>query len=243
VLFCRLPLPPPEADPKHSAETNSEGTGFEVAMRPGPRIKQGLMGAVVATLLVTGAAAAEPADAVLYELSEFMQLVTHGPVTQRTAIAGLSGFAALNTPLCPSEAMVYGNGQCYVNAIGTDSINTATGKGPLSGKFAVVVQGDNPADGPEYGVMHGTFWGEMDLSVAQTTGLGRITGIMRRSGGGRKPSFPFTGVVRLPVPCGPDGQVCYVTSGPDGTPTGTVPLDPLEYVLGAGTVRMDIWFR
>ena len=201
------------------------------------------MAAVIASMLGTGVAAAEPADVVLYELSEFMQLVTRGPFTQRHAVAGLSGFAAVDTPICPSEALVYRDGQCYVNAIGTDRIDVTTGKGPLTGRFVVVVQGDNPVDGPEYGVMQGTFSGEMDLSTAQATGLGQITGTMKTSSGAARNGVAFTGIVRLPVLCGTEGGACYVTSGRDGTPRGLVPLDPLEYVLGAGTVRMDIWFR
>jgi hypothetical protein len=204
-------------------------------------VKQAVVVFVATTFLAgiaPAVARAEPADVVLYELSEFMQIVKRGPRESRKAIAGLSGFAALGTPLCPSEAVVYRNGQCYVNALGRDSVSTATGKGPLDGEFVVVVQGDNPADGPEYGVMEGAFSGEMDLSTATLTGLGKIAGTMQS---GRR-SFRFEGVVRLPFECAP-GVACYATSGRDGVPTGAVPLDPLEYVLGAGMVRMDIWFE
>ena len=84
------------------------------------------------------------------------------------AVARLSGWAKLGTPLCPSW-VVYINPnakQCTVNASGADDLSLSTGKGTLSGTFAVVVQGDNTVDAAEFVIMTGTFTGDADLSLA-----------------------------------------------------------------------------
>src|SRR6516164_8308252 len=132
------------------------------------------------------ALAANP-DAVLYEVTEDMYLKdasgnfvsTVVPGGRRTAVAQLSGWAKIGTPLCPAyvRALARGAKQCTVNATGADDLSLATGKGTLSGTFAVVVQGDNDVDAPEFVVMTGTFKGAADLSLSMSgqAPLGYIT--------------------------------------------------------------------
>lgn len=204
-------------------------------------VTRSLTAAVVASLLATGVAAAQSADVVLYELSEYMEIVTRGPHARRAATAALSGFAAVNTPICPVPELAYRDGKCYVNALGVDSIDLETGRGPLSGRFSVVVQGDNPADGPEAGVLQGNFQGVMDLSTAASTGLGTLSGSMTVDG--QRGSFAFSGVVRLPFACPVPTGACYLL-GVDGAGQPIIqPVDALETVLGAAMVRMEIWFQ
>jgi hypothetical protein len=154
------------------------------------------------------ALAASP-DAVLYEVTEDMYLKDAAgnfvssvvPGGRRTAVAQLSGWAKVGTPLCPWSVltMVPGAKKCTVNATGADDLSLVTGKGTLSGTYAVVVQGDNDVDAPEFVVMTGTFRGNADLSLSMSgkAPLGFITDgvatIDRTSA-----SFKFTGTFRLP---------------------------------------------
>src|SRR3990170_8661600 len=97
------------------------------------------------------------ADVILYEVTEDMYLkddagniVNADPskATRRTAVAQLSGWAALGTPLCPYDVLVVlpKAKLCAVNATGADDLSLVTGKGTLGGTFTVVVQGDNATD-------------------------------------------------------------------------------------------------
>jgi len=115
-------------------------------------------------------------DAVLYEVTEDMYLKDAAgnfvasvvPGGRRTAVAQLSGWAKLGTPLCPSwvRLLVPTAKRCAVNATGADDLSLATGKGTVGGTFAVVVQGDNKVDAPEFVIMTGTFSGDADLSLS-----------------------------------------------------------------------------
>src|SRR5215831_10228270 len=85
-----------------------------------------------------------PTGVTLYEVSE---RVTFEPdpsaagVIRRNATSPLQGFAALGTPLCPSQLLISVPRleSCTVIATGTDSVSTVTGTGPVSGTFDVVV--------------------------------------------------------------------------------------------------------
>jgi hypothetical protein len=179
------------------------------------------------TMLVVMAAVAAPvmaaaADATLYELTENMKM-TRGK-TRRIATSQLMGYAPVGTPLCPKaviDVLNPGATQCSVNATGSDTISTRTGLGDFNGRFTVVVQGDNPFDGPELVVMSGSFRGRMDFSPTLVKGLpfGTVAGTMSVGSDDDEHdnyrSFPFTGVFRLPFA----GNITIPASG-----VGTVPL-------------------
>jgi len=119
-----------------------------------------------------------PTGVTLYEVSE---RVTFDPdpsvpgVIRRNATSPLQGFAALGTPLCPSQLLVSVSPieSCTVIATGTDSVSTVTGTGPVSGTFDVVVNapGNSSVHVPDLPVISGTFTGAVDLSPAV---LGRV---------------------------------------------------------------------
>src|SRR6266571_4569399 len=116
------------------------------------------------------------ADVVLYEVTEDMYLKDAAgnfvaqPVEggRRTAIAQLSGWAKLGSPLCPAWVVMVAptTRKCAVNAKGADDLSLATGKGTVAGTFAVVVQGDNLVDAAEFVIMTGAFSGDANLSLA-----------------------------------------------------------------------------
>jgi hypothetical protein len=145
---------------------------------------------------------AAAADVTLYELTENMSILLDDGQRFRAASSALTGWAALNTPLCPAalvSAYNLGTSGCSVNATGSDRIDTRTGLGDFDGTFTVVVHGDNAVDGPELVVMTGSFRGKMDFAPALVQGIpyGTVTGVMSLSNGkGRR--IPFTGVFRLP---------------------------------------------
>jgi len=192
---------------------------------------------------------------VFYELTEDMYLVDANgqPVTDqaqavsRVAVAQLAGWAALGTPLCPDTALVAPKTtRCFVNATGTDTLSLTDGKGPLSGTFTVVVQGDNEVDPPEFVVMRGTFEGDADLGPAFSgeAPLGFISnGTVTIDGGG---TFSFSGTFRLPYSIGLGGkhrkpgphQAAFYL-GDDGTP---IPVKQEERSLGFPTLRIEISF-
>ena len=201
-------------------------------------------------------------DAVLYEVIEDMVLkndagtVVMDPAlaTRRTAVAQLSGYANVGTPICPSAVLAVSRKatRCVVNATGMDDVSLLTGKGTLSGTFSVVVQGDNPTDGPEFVVMTGSFQGDIDLSLALVgqaplgfIGQGTV-GIDMNGDGTADVSVPFTGTFRLPFALTVDGrrhrpfrsQRAYYLDD-SGRP---FVVAPDERSLGWPTVRLEISF-
>lgn len=121
----------------------------------------------------------------LYEISE---RVTFDPdpssagVIRRNATSPLQGFAEVGTPLCPSSLLISVPrlSSCTVIAIGTDSVSTVTGAGPVGGTFDVVVNapGNSSVHVPDLPVISGTFTGSVDLSLAvlHRVPLGSIAG-------------------------------------------------------------------
>jgi hypothetical protein len=163
-------------------------------------------------ILIVGplpALAGQP-DAVLYEVTEDMYLMDGAgksvssvvPGGRRSAVAQLSGWAKVGTPLCPWFVLSINPKakRCAVNATGADDLSLDTGKGTLSGKYAVVVQGDNKVDAPEFVIMMGTFSGDADLSLSMSgrAPLGFITNGVATVDGSAAPAFKFTGTFRLP---------------------------------------------
>ena len=194
------------------------------------------------------------ADVVLYEVTEDMYLrdadgnfvTSPVPGGRRTAVAQLSGWARLGSPLCPSWVLLVAPTatKCAVNATGADDLSLATGKGTLSGAFSVVVQGDNLVDAGEFVIMTGTFFGDADLSpaFAGVAPLGYIkNGVVAIDGGDLKVSF--SGTFRMPVKI--QGTLsdtlqldAYYISG-SGLP---VWVKVNERALGVPTVRIEIKF-
>jgi hypothetical protein len=216
----------------------------------------GLM-SLLALALRPAPAVAGPA-AVLYEVTEDMYLkdaagkfVTSPlPGGRRMAVARLSGFAQVGTPLCPTWVLYIAPTvtKCTVNASGADDLDLATGKGTLSGTYAVVVQGDNLVDAPEFVVMTGTFKGDANLApaFANLAPLGYITNGVATVDGYEELIFAFTGTFRLPFTVdytGKRGKVkrnrgAYYLSD-SGTPFR---VRHNEKSLGLPTVRIDLKF-
>jgi hypothetical protein len=198
-------------------------------------------------------------DAALYEVTEDMYLkdavgkfvTAPVPGGRRMAVARLSGWAKIGTPLCPTWVLAINPTakRCTVNASGADDLSLANGQGTLGGTFAVVVQGDNLVDAEEFVIMTGTFKGDADLSptFAKTAPLGFIRNGVATVDGYAEAAFTFTGTFRLPFMIdywtGKHGKVkknrgaFYV--GDDGAPF-RVRRD--EKSLGVPTVRIDLKF-
>lgn len=204
------------------------------------------------------------ADATLYELTENMTF--NGATQLRTATAALQGTARVGTPLCPAllihQLVAFGllpaPAPCTVTAIGSDEVNAATGAGTLSGTFAVVVQGDNPVDAPEFVVMTGSFSGTMQALVdasfrplpliAITSGVFTPEQVLAYPAAafGFGPA-KFGGTFRLPFALGANGEKEKVRRhqaafylGDDGRP---VRVQRDELSLGWPTVRVEISFE
>jgi len=157
----------------------------------------------LAGLVVVGAPAVSSAGgATLYALNENMKITkTRNGQTpgRRVGMGALSGVAAVNTPLCPDASLASGPAGCAINAFGQDDVSLVTGLGTLQGTYTIVVQGDNPVDGPEAVVQAGGFTGSMDFSpaIVHQIPYGTVVGSVT-SGPGRGHPSPFTGVFRLP---------------------------------------------
>ena len=207
-------------------------------------------------------AAEVDADAVLYEVIEHMYLKDAAgnavtsvvPNGRRTAVAQLAGWAKIGTPLCPSWVVlvVPDAKRCALTATGADDLSLVTGTGTLSGTFAVVVQGDNMVDGPEFVIMTGTFKGDADLSqsLAGVAPLGLITkGIaaIDANGDGQPDlTFNFSGRFRLPFAVDEAGRHGKPRRGQDAfylsDQGGPIKVRDNERSLGVPTVRLEITF-
>lgn len=213
--------------------------------------------------LMVGPAPALAQSARLYELTENMKLIAkrHGTVPiRRTATSELMGFADVGTPLCPQalvDAVSPGATSCTINATGSDDVKLTTLKGTLSGRYTVVVQGDNPVDSPEYVVTKGKFSGKIDFGNVASSGFGTAEGTFTSDAGQK---IHFNGTFRVPYlifldvrnwnRCDPTVGNPYcvqVTPKPvytdltGGNPLG-VEVGVNEYSLGYPTVRFDITF-
>jgi len=203
------------------------------------------------------ALAANP-DAVLYEVTEDMYLKdasgklasSVATAARRTAVAQLSGWAKIGTPICPAYIKVVAPKamRCTLNATGADDLSLADGQGTLGGTYAVVVQGDNDVDAPEFVIMTGTFTAKADLSLSMSgqAPLGFITDGVATIDGYSEASFKFTGTFRLPFSV--DESRRY------GRPRRELPayylddqghlveVNDRERSLGMPTVRLEIEF-
>ncbi|OLC36983.1 MAG: hypothetical protein AUH81_07425 [Candidatus Rokubacteria bacterium 13_1_40CM_4_69_5] len=217
--------------------------------------------ALVSPAFYPGLAAAAQ-NAVLYEATETMKLKRKDNATSRVATAALMGWVSAGTSICPDWlAAALNVPACGVTAIANDNINLATGQGPVSGKFTVVIQGDNPVDGPELAIVEGSLHGTIDLSPAVLSGvpLGAIGGRWSARGtpggplDGIRMGGTFTGTFRLPfvMPGDPTKTPLYMLNpyafaGSAPSPTlGTdfvLAAPSTEFSLGVPTVRLELTF-
>ncbi len=161
---------------------------------------------ILPVLVLSGTSYAGDTGVTLYEVSE---RVTFDPdpsaagVIRRNAVSPLQGFAALGTPLCPSELLVSVPRieRCTVIATGMDRVSTVTGAGPVSGTFDVVINapGNSSVHVPDLPVISGTFSGDVNLSLAvlHRIPLGSIVGSFTIA----RVADPATGIlINLPEP-------------------------------------------
>lgn len=231
-------------------------------------------------LLVTGpspAIAAGP-GAVLYEVTEDMYLFKtfkadgsytaadvfapdpSNPTKQpgaRVATAQLSGWAAIGSPICPQWVVLVSPGatRCTVNATGSDNLSLAPdqniGQGSVGGTYAVVVQGDNAVDAPEFVVTTGSFYGRANLAPAVLGGhLGYVTsGVLVTDPDpftGAQNRFSFSGTFRLPFAKNSKGEDEKPRRGHDAfyqADNGrSIRVQRDELSLGWPTVRLEVSF-
>lgn len=195
-----------------------------------------VFGAALFAAAIVGPSPAVAQDAVLYEVSETMT-VKGGKMARRVANAALVGWANGGTGICPAPIT-----RCQVTAFAQDNINLATGRGPVKGSFAIVVQDQNDVDGPELVVFQGSLVGHMDLSPAILGGtpLGSISGTWtargRSSLEGVDRNGTFTGIFRLPFLMG--GVPSYLMG-----PTSVVPVGSDERSRNTPLVRLELMFQ
>jgi hypothetical protein len=201
-------------------------------------------------------------EVTLYEVSE---RVTFDPddagVILRNATSPLLGFAELGTPLCPTMllALFPQMKRCSVIALGEDKVSTATGRGPVGGKFDIVINapGNSSVHVPDLPVISGTFSGEIDLSpaVLHHVPLGSITGTftiptLDQQGQLTLVEVPFAGTFRLPFGIDDLGRV--VKHDDDDETHGAfyladdmrtlIRIRSKERSIGFPTVRLELRF-
>jgi hypothetical protein len=207
---------------------------------------------------VPGLAAAQ--NAVLYEVSEAMKVRKGKSTGKREAVATLMGTISAGTALCPAPlAQAFGAAWCHVVARAGDSLDLTTGKGPVGGKFAIIIHGDNPVDPPELVIATGYIGGRIDLSPALLNGVptGTLTGSWRAEGedngplAGLRLEGSVTGVFRLPFVYGmPQGclddgdpsDCVYVSKPSYWTDHGPAELGYHEYSLAVPAVKLELTF-
>src|SRR5262245_1250334 len=199
----------------------------------------------------------------LYEVSERVTFDPSAGVIWRNATSPLQGFAALGTPLCPSELLISVPRieSCTVIATGTDSVSTATGTGPVSGTFDVVINapGNSSVHVPDLPVISGTFTGTVDLSLAilHHVPLGSIAGSfmigrVADQGGtliylSQPVVLPFKGTFRMPFKLDARGRLqrsernngAFYLADDFRT---LIPVQAFEHSTGFPVVRLEVSF-
>ena len=150
-------------------------------------------------------------DAKLYEVTENMTLDNLTKPTLRSATAALQGTAKVGSPLCPTDLVrllagldlvTRADKPCTVTAVGSDAVDTTTGRGTLDGTFAVVINLDNPTDAAEFVVMTGTFNGSMQVEVDTSVNPPQQLPLIDLNNG------TFTPTDVLGVPISAAGMIC-----------------------------------
>jgi hypothetical protein len=205
------------------------------------------------TSIVATAGIAAGQNAVLYEVTEQMKVKRNDTV--RAATASLMGSISRGTALCPDWLVAALRvGGCSISATASDTINLATGQGPVSGTFSILIPGDNPMDGPELAIAEGTLRGTIDLSPAVvgwngvTVPLGTITAVWTARGSrgglleGLRTEGTVTGTFRLPF-ADPWLGAAYMLN-PYAYPAegAAVAITTNELSLGVPAVRLELGF-
>ena len=186
------------------------------------------------------------ANAVLYEVTENLKLKPLA-AGHRVATSALMGTVNAGTALCPDWLAFYLSvTKCALTAVASDNVSLATGKGPVWGEFAVVIQDTNTTDGSELVILRGSLQGRIDLSPAVLGGvpLGTITGRWSARGvdggplGGVHVRGTFEGTFRLPF--AHSEPAFYLGMG--NSPPVPVLVAPSERSLGVPTVRLELKF-
>jgi hypothetical protein len=194
---------------------------------------------VVATVaaLVAMSGVARAQDVVLYELSEAVK-VNGKTGTFKSSEATLMGWARGGTPVCPA---VLGLSRCAVTVRAEGKASDDTGKGPVDGKFQVMVERFNPFDAAELAAATGKISGDLDLSpmFLRQTPLGTVTGTYDMKGmkdtvlEEYKGKGRFTGTFRIPFEH--NGVVSYMMDN-----GSIVPVQPWETSLDVAAVRLEL---
>lgn len=197
---------------------------------------------LVSALVLVGPMPARAADAVLYEVTEAVRLGKNGSF--KSSKATLSGMAAPGTIICPAwlATQLQADGcTITVNAVG--KADDASGIGPVSGNFDVLMQDVNNIDAPEIVIMRGNLSGTLDLSAAfvEKKPNGTIAGDFEAGGiadtamAGQRARGHFDGVFRIPFRH--NGKASYLLD--DGS---IVLVQPGEFILGSAMVRLELTF-
>lgn len=194
-------------------------------------------------------------NAVLYEVTEQMKVKRNDRVQARVATAALRGWVSAGTSLCPEWlATALQVAGCAISATAHDNINLATGQGPVSGKFAILIPGDNIVDGPELVIAEGSLQGTIDLTPAVLgwngvqIPLGTITGEWRARGSrggpldGLRADGTLTGTFRLPFADPWLGTAYMLNPYAYPGPGSAVAITKDELSLGVPTVRLELGF-
>lgn len=168
------------------------------------------------------------AGSCIYETTENARFKM-GEVIRRISTASAQGKVAAGAPICP------GTLPCDITVIATDRIDTTTGRGPIEGTFAIVVNETGTADLPEIVVRKGSLEGVVDISMA-AAGLGSIAGRWQAKGLGEG---TFTGTLRFPFPFSPFPGFFYVDYGSGGIRS----VAANEMVLGLPALLFEITFE
>jgi hypothetical protein len=194
------------------------------------------------SLVLIGPAAARAADVVLYEVTEAVRLGKSGSF--KSSKATLSGVAAPGTTICPTwlatQLLVDG---CTVTVTAVGRADDASGIGPVTGTFDVLMQDANNVDAPEIVIMRGNLSGTLDMSPAfvDKKPRGTVTGEFDASGiagsvmTGQRARGRFDGVFRIPFRSG--GKAAYLLD--DGSVTL---VQAGEFLLGSAMVRLELSF-
>jgi hypothetical protein len=199
----------------------------------------------------------------LYEVTENVNFApSAGGLAFRNATSALLGVLALDSPLCLSHALLANPlaRSCTVLATGSDELSLATGIGPVSGQYWVVVNapGNSEVHVPDCPVSSGTFSGTIDLSpsVLHNTPLGSVAGTFVPEFTyvactvptplGSVPSVPFTGTFRLPFDVDREGKAKEPERSERAFYLGDrgqlIPVRPDERDLGFPLVRLELHF-
>ncbi len=151
----------------HDISIDKAGTGYTLVASA-----MDLTSATSASFnIIVPAAGLGDANAVLYEVTEnlkFRPLLAG----RRIATSTLMGTVNAGTAICPLYLFPAGLSaelkKCSIEAVGSNNVNLATGKGPFEGTFAVVINtpDTNRVDGPELVILQGTLRGRIDFSLA-----------------------------------------------------------------------------